>query len=240
MPEKPAPAPDPAPDPDLDAPTRPPGRPRSVRADRAILEAALDAFTEDGYEGMSMEGVASRAGVGKSTVYRRWPCKDDLLLAAIESLLEDFHVDDTGDVRADLTAVARQALRFITETKAGEVLPRMVVQVVTGTPLGRAYAEKIMGPRAVAAGRVIEAAKARGELHPDLDAHLAVASLVGSLIFLRITSALPDSGDGPAAVDLAERLVGQLLDGMAAATRSHPAATAAAAESRRPPRSSRR
>lgn len=199
---------------DLAGPARPPGRPRSARADRAILEAAIDAFIEEGFEGMTMEGVAARAGVGKTTVYRRWPCKDDMLLAAIESLLEDFHVDDTGDVRADLTAVARRAHRFITETKAGEVLPRMVVQVITGTPLGRAYSEKIMAPRAEAARRVIEAAKGRGELRPDLDAGLVVAALVGSLIFLRITSALPGAGDH-AGDDMAERLVGQLLDGIA-------------------------
>ncbi len=158
-----------------------------------------------------MEGVATRAAVGKATIYRRWPCKDDLLLAAIENLFEDFHVENTGDVRADLTAVARQAHVFLTQTKAGEVLPRMVGHVTMGTPLGRAYAEKIMGPRAEAARQVIQAAKDRGELRPDLDSRLAVASLVGSLIFLRITSTLPSAGD-----ELADRLVGQLLDGMGA------------------------
>ncbi|MHB8869099.1 MAG: TetR/AcrR family transcriptional regulator [Thermoleophilia bacterium] len=200
------------PGPGSSAPGRPPGRPRSTRAGRAILEAALDAFVEEGYQGMSMEDVAARAGVGKTTLYRRWPCKDDLLLAAIESLLEDFHVDDTGDVRADLTSAVRQAHHFITKTRAGDVLPRMLPEVTSRTPLGRAYAERIMGPRAEAARRVIAGAKARGELRPDLDDQLAVATMVGSLIFMRVTSTLPDTGDA-----LAERLVGQLLDGMAAA-----------------------
>lgn len=161
---------------------------------------------------MSMEGVAARAGVGKTTLYRRWSCKDDLLLAAIESLFGDFHVDDTGDVHADLTSVVRQAHHFITKTRAGDVLPRMLPEVTSRTPLGRAYAERIMGPRAEAARRVIAGAKARGQLRPDLDERLAVATMVGSLIFMRVTSTLPDAGD-----DLAERLVGQLLDGMAAA-----------------------
>lgn len=190
---------------------RPPGRPRSARADRAILDAALDAFIEEGFQGMSMEGIAAQAGVGKTTVYRRWPCKEDVLLAAIESLLEDFRLADTGDARVDLTAAARQAHHFLTETKAGEVLPRMVVEVTTGTPLGRAYSEKILGPRLHAARKVIRAAKDRGELRGDLDDQLAVAALMGSLMFLRITSALPGAGE-----DLAERLVGQLLDGMVA------------------------
>ena len=54
---------------------RAPGRPRSAEADRAILEAALDAFVENGYEGMSVEAVAERAGGGKTTIYRRWPSR---------------------------------------------------------------------------------------------------------------------------------------------------------------------
>ena len=57
------------------------GRPRSEQADRAIIEAALDLFAESGPEGLCIEKVAARAGVGKATIYRRWPGKEDLLLA---------------------------------------------------------------------------------------------------------------------------------------------------------------
>ena len=65
---------------------RRPGRPRSERADRAIIDASLSVFAESGTEGLCIEEVAARAGVGKTTIYRRWPGKEDLLLDAIGAL----------------------------------------------------------------------------------------------------------------------------------------------------------
>jgi len=67
--------------------TRPrPGRPRSEQAEQAIIEATLDLFAEQGFEGACVEAIAARAGVGKATIYRRWPNKEELLLAAFSSL----------------------------------------------------------------------------------------------------------------------------------------------------------
>jgi AcrR family transcriptional regulator len=190
-------------------PTGIPGRPRDVRADRAILNAALQSFIEDGFKGMSIEGVAARAGVGKTTIYRRWPSKEELIVAAIDSLFEDLRLPDTGDLRADLTSLVEQAHRFLTQTKAGDVLPRMVGEVASGTPLGRAYFEKVMGPRLGSIVDTLEAAKGRGDLRDDLDDHLALASIIGSMMFLRLTRTLPESRK-----DLADRLVTQLIEGM--------------------------
>ena len=65
---------------------RRPGRPRSEQADQAIIDAALSLFAESGPEGLCIERVAARAGVGKATIYRRWPGKEDLLLDAIAAL----------------------------------------------------------------------------------------------------------------------------------------------------------
>ena len=191
--------------------TRAPGRPRDSRADRAILDAALQSFIDDGYEGMSMESVAARAGVAKTTIYRRWPSKKELIVAAMDTLFEDLRLPETGDVRADLTSVVHQAHRFITETKAGEVLPRMVVELASGTPLGRTYFEKVMAPRLQAIVGALEAAKERGELRTDLDDHLALASIIGSMMFLRVTRTLPETLE-----DLPDRLVTQLIEGMRA------------------------
>src|SRR4029453_16014511 len=66
--------------------TRRPGRPRSEQAEQAIIEATLDLFAEQGFEGVCVEAVAARAGVGKATIYRRWPNKEELLLAALSSM----------------------------------------------------------------------------------------------------------------------------------------------------------
>ena len=69
--------------------TAPRGRPRDAEADRAILQAGLDLFLERGVEGASIEQIARRAGVGKPTVYRRWSNKEDLISAAMETLVAD-------------------------------------------------------------------------------------------------------------------------------------------------------
>ena len=68
----------------------PAGLPRSEQAEQAIIEATLDLFAEEGFEGVCVEAVAARAGVGKATIYRRWPNKEELLLAAFSSLKSPF------------------------------------------------------------------------------------------------------------------------------------------------------
>ena len=83
--------------------TRRPGRPRSEQAEQAIIEATLDLFAEQGFEGVCVEAVAARAGVGKATIYRRWPSKEELLLAALGSMKSPFP-EPVGNVREDLVA----------------------------------------------------------------------------------------------------------------------------------------
>src|SRR5436190_22729254 len=85
--------------------TRRPGRPRSEQAEQAIIEATLDLFAEQGFEGVCVEAVAGRAGVGKATIYRRWPNKEELLLAALGSLKSPFPEPKGVSVREDLIAM---------------------------------------------------------------------------------------------------------------------------------------
>jgi AcrR family transcriptional regulator len=198
-------------------PTRPRGRPRQPHVDRAILEATLDAFIQDGYEGMSVDGVADRAGVAKATVYRRWPSKQELLIAAGQQLYEEHvHFPDSGELRTDLVALLRVVRHLATQTKAGQAMPRMVREVAAGTSLGRAFAERVLLPRLRLAKQILARAQQRGELRQDLDLDLAVASLVGTVIFLHLLGRLPDMPP-----DLPERLAAQLLDGIGA---THPQA----------------
>src|SRR5580704_13775479 len=86
---------------------RRPGRPRSEAAEQAIIEATLDVFAEKGFEGVCVELVAARAGVGKATIYRRWPNKEELLLAALGSLKSPYPEPEGGSVRDDLLAIVR-------------------------------------------------------------------------------------------------------------------------------------
>jgi AcrR family transcriptional regulator len=196
----------------IDGATRSPGRPRDERADRLILEAALDLFLEVGYDSMSIERVAERAGVGKTTIYRRWPSKEELVVATIDTLYEGMELPDTGDVRVDLKSVVRHMHRLIRTTKAGRALPRMAGEVARGTALGHAYMKCVMAPRVGAVADALQRALERGELRPDLNVQLAVASLVGPMMFLVLTGRINNFGD-----DLADLLVDQAIDGMQSA-----------------------
>src|SRR5919204_5571573 len=211
----PAPAPPPPSQAEAVPATRPRGRPRHPDVDRAILEATLDAFIQDGYEGMSVDGVAERAGVAKATVYRRWPSKQELLIAAGQHLYEEHvHFPDSGELRTDLVTLLRVVRHMATQTKAGQAMPRMVREVAAGTSLGRAFQEQVLLPRLRLAKQILARAQERGELRQDLDLDLAVASLVGTVIFLHLLGRLRDMPP-----DLPERLIAQLLDGIGA---THP------------------
>jgi AcrR family transcriptional regulator len=193
---------------------RPRGRPRDVRVDNAILEAALDLFIEAGFEGISIDDVAERAGVARATVYRRWPSKQELVLAAIETCFEDVVlVPDSGDVKADLIAGVRQARHFLTETKAGEAVPRMAQEVAASTPFGLAYLNRVMRPRFQLLMETLARGQQRGELRDDLDLELALAAIVGPMMFLRLTQQMPQM---PA--DLPERIVRQAFQGLGRGT----------------------
>src|SRR5205085_1795776 len=110
---------------------------------------------------------------------------------------------------ADLVTLVGRAHDFITKTRAGEVLPRMIGELAAGTPLGRAYFEKVMQPRLGELGGIFKDGKAKGELRPDLDVNLAMAAIIGSMMFLRMTGTLPRTkGTLPA------RLIAQLMDGL--------------------------
>lgn len=90
------------------APTRGRGRPRSAAAHQAILDAAIDILAESGIEALTVEGIASRAGVGKTTIYRRWPNKELLLVEAVSNIVTaDEPLPDNGSIREDLIAIAQ-------------------------------------------------------------------------------------------------------------------------------------
>src|SRR3954470_1827189 len=92
---------------------RPPGRPRRERADKGIVDATLALLVEEGgVSGVSLEAVAARAGVGKTTIYRRWPNKEALIIDALAALKEPFPVPRGASARDDLIAIARA---FVTD-----------------------------------------------------------------------------------------------------------------------------
>ena len=189
---------------------RRPGRPRSERADRAIIEAALSVFAESGTEGLCIERVAARAGVGKATIYRRWPGKEDLLLDAIGALQNPLPEPAGKSVREDLVTVLstmrdnianpRRAREFALLLGEGAKYPRLMTR----------YVETILEPRREVIRSVLRRGVAAGELRPDADIEVALFMLIGAVVARRghEQQAIP--------AGYAERVVDELLRGLSA------------------------
>ena len=178
------------------------GRPRSPAADQAIVDAALVLFAEEGFERLTMEGVATRAGVGKATVYRRYPGKVELVMRAAECLTADEPpASDTGTLRGDLVAFARSLVHLLTSTLTGGCVTQLVAALPRSPELADEYARFVAARRERTRGAVARAA-GRGEVSPDTDAEL-VADLVAGPIFYRyLVSRDPlDDGYADAVVD---------------------------------------
>ncbi|MFI8453775.1 TetR/AcrR family transcriptional regulator [Kitasatospora sp. NPDC085464] len=146
------------------------GRPRSAAADRAILAATREALAELGWGGLTMGHVASRAGVAKTTLYRRWPSKNELVVDAVATLFDDLVMPDLGSLRADIEAVVAQFADLLARPETQAALLALFAEGIRDRQLHRRIREAIVDPqkRLVRQGRT--AAQARGELEPDTDA----------------------------------------------------------------------
>ena len=158
-----------------------PGRPRDERASRAILQAALGELLERGYGGMSMEGVAERAGVGKPAIYRRHRDKAELVTAAIRAILPDVEVPDTGSASGDLGELARRALPAI-EGLFPALLGNVLAEAGRHPELMDAFRERLVRPRRDVFMAVARRGLERGELRPDLDLEQAADAFAGQVI----------------------------------------------------------
>ena len=161
------------------------GRPRSCEADAAILDAATELFCELGYDGLSIEGVAAKAGVGKTTIYRRYPTKLDLVMAAsIHMGAGRIPAVETGEVRADLLSIAKSYVHMLTATTVGRAIPMMIVAKGQNPELAAAHDAYVASRRSVSVG-VIRRAMDRGDLPADADPDL-ISDLLTGPIFLRV------------------------------------------------------
>jgi AcrR family transcriptional regulator len=189
-------------------PGRRPGRPRSERAEQAIIEATLELFAEGGAEGVCVEAIAARAGVGKATVYRRWRGKEDLLLDALGSLKSPLPTPRGDSVREDLIALLtvmsqdaadpRRARQYTLLLGEGEKYPRLMAR----------YAETFIEPRRGVLRSVLRRGIETGELRPDIDVEIAMHTLTGAAMTRGKCETIPRTPE------FAERIVDSLLLGL--------------------------
>ena len=189
---------------------RRPGRPRSERAEQAIIDATIEAIGECGIDGVRCEDVAARAGVGKATLYRRWPGKEDLLIAAFAAMRSPLPQPRGESVREDLVAMLavmaadtddpRYAQQYTLLHSAGERFPRLVAR----------YKERVIEPRRELIRSVLRHGVQTGELRPDTDVEVALLLLTGAVM------ARGKHEPTPAAPGFVGRAVDELLRGIAA------------------------
>lgn len=173
---------------------RGPGRPRSEEAHGAILDAAIDLVREVGYDAVAMEAIAARAGVGKATVYRRWPGKETLIAEALERLMRaTLPVPDTGTTRGDLMVLMRVELGMYHDPATGPLLSGLVAAMARSERIAGAVRTGFVGTWQDAARQVLQAGMARGELRPGLNVRLATDLLAGPCFYrFLIGGELPD------------------------------------------------
>lgn len=179
-----------------EAPARGRGRPRSEQADQAILDATLRMLGTQGVAGTTIEGVAADAGVGKTTIYRRWPTKTALILAAISNIVPPGDPPDTGTMAGDMAALAETQRRRLAGSNLSGIVPRVLAESMGDPELHQDFVDRVVGPFRDMLRLFIERGIERGELRPDLE----VEPLVDLLHAIPIYRILMSRGD-PASLE---------------------------------------
>lgn len=157
------------------------GRLRSEEAHRRALEAASEVVSERGLEGLTVDEVSVRSGVAKTTIYRHWPSRAPLLIDAFHSSVEKGDHVPTGDVRADLLAIACGLAAKLRDPQWSRIMATLIDAAESDPELSELSAA-FTRERREAVRAVLERGIADGELDPDIDTELA-AQLVGGAIF---------------------------------------------------------
>jgi AcrR family transcriptional regulator len=173
-----------------------PGRRRDPSRDEAICAATLAIFAEEGYAGVSIEGVAARAGVGKATIYRRFPSKAQLVVEAMRvgACFTD-HLPDTGDVRADLTSMLQRMIDKL-RSDDGPVLIAFAAERLRNPELAAEFERSVIGAKRAHSRRLITAAIERGDLPADSDVEV-IAESGPAIVWHHALQGLPITDDLP-------------------------------------------
>ena len=183
---------------------RRPGRPRDARADEAIIEAAVCVLADRGPAGFTVDEVASRAGCGKATVYRRWPSRAALLLDTAHRLGLEPPVVDTGSLRGDLVEMLTALAHKMRATPAGRILPGVVAEAAVDADM-RTVLAGFIEDRRVRPREILVRGVERGELPADADVELMLDVLGGTVMYRELIAVHPVRGDE------IERLVDRVL-----------------------------
>lgn len=172
---------------------RGPGRPRDAARQQAVLQAAREILSADGYAAVTIAGVAERAGVARTTVYRSWPTKTALMLEAVTELMDLGPAPVTDDWHADLRQAIEGSMRALSRSVAGRSIPALAVDLSRDPELGAEFRARFAQPRKRAVVRLLERGVSLGFVRPDVDLDLVEDMLVAPIVHrLAVTGAAVD------------------------------------------------
>ena len=168
------------------------GRPRSSETEQAILQATRELLVEAGVQGLTVEKVAARAGVAKTTIYRRWRDKDELALAVVLDMVEHVvQLPELGDTREELLAFVNAAVEVLGSTLMGRVMQGLVSDLATDAELAQAFRERVVSVRDAEVERLVERGVRRGDLRADTDPMTAHDLLIGPVYYRLLLTGQP-------------------------------------------------
>jgi AcrR family transcriptional regulator len=185
------------------------GRPRDPDAEPRIREVTIKLLLERGFDGTTVDDVAEAAGVGKATIYRRWPSKEQLAYDAMITLFDlELPDPDTGSIESDLRSLYDAAVALV-NTEEGRALIRLSISEALRDPQTAALYRDFIDRRVVRTKTLVDRARRRGEaIHPDVDVRVMVHWLAGMLILRTVT------GEPMPRSDEVDRLVRMTMRGI--------------------------
>ncbi|HEU5037651.1 MAG TPA: TetR/AcrR family transcriptional regulator [Nocardioides sp.] len=170
--------------------TRGPGRPRDATRREAALQAAREILAEDGYAAVTIAGVAERAGVARTTIYRSWPTKGALVLDAVTELMDLGPAAKSGDWHADLLAAIEGSMRALSRSVAGRTIPALAVDLSRDPVLAEEFRTRFAQPRKREVVNLLERGVELGFVRHDVDLDLVEDILVAPIVHrLAVTGA---------------------------------------------------
>ena len=193
--------------------------PRVIRTRATVLAAAIDLLAERGYSGFSIEGIVERTGIAKTTLYRHWRTREDLLAAVIAELDGATTLPDTGSVRQDLHDLLARRVQAARTPRWERCMPALVEASARHAELAAMVARltaQALGQVETLLRRGIE----RGELRPDVDPQLAASALMGPVVFRRLLLHEPPT------IQRVSAFIDLILQGIARPSSNHPSTPA--------------
>ncbi len=182
------------------------GRPRDTGVEERVVAVAREMLREGGYARFAVDQVADRAGVAKTTVYRRWPSRDHLVVAAVATFLDDVAIEETGDLRADLVRIAAAIATGLGQPGIRLLVSELIAAGARQPDLA-ASVYQLWARRRAASLDLFAAAVGQGEQADDVEPGLILDQIIGAVYYRALIT-----GD-PVDDDYLKRLVSAALAG---------------------------